>query len=58
MLGETNGKQQRIIDDLTLVLVERILHHPILNIREAALNDDLQTISIAQKLFNLNYEEK
>lgn len=54
MLGEMNDKQLRVIDDLTLVLIERILHHPILNMRKAALNGDVDMISIAQRLFNLS----
>jgi glutamyl-tRNA reductase len=54
MLGEVNDKQQKVINDLTLVLIERILYHPILNMRKAAINGDFDTILVAQKLFDLN----
>lgn len=57
MLGEIDDKQRRVINDLTLVLIERVLHHPILNIRKAALNDDVNMISVAQRLFNLNQSQ-
>ena len=53
MLGEIDDKQRRVINDLTSVLIERILYYPILNIRKAALNGDVNTISTAQKLFDL-----
>lgn len=54
MLGKLDDDQQKVIDDLTLVLIERILHHPIRNLRNAAVNGDVNTISVAQKLFNLD----
>jgi glutamyl-tRNA reductase len=54
MLGKLDDDQQKVIDDLTLVLIERILHHPIKNLRNAAVNGDVNTISVAQKLFNLD----
>jgi len=54
MLGKLGDDQQKVIDDLTLVLTKRILHHPIRNLRNAAVNGDVNTISVAQKLFNLN----
>lgn len=53
MLGQINGKQRSIINDLTLVLTERILHHPILDTRKAALNGDVNTISVVKRLFDL-----
>lgn len=54
MLGKLSADQQKIIDDLTLTLIERILYHPIRNLRKATLNGDINTISAAQKLFNIN----
>jgi len=58
MLGEIDEKQQKVINDLTLVLTERILRHPISNIRKAALSDDVNTISVARRLFNLIHLEE
>jgi glutamyl-tRNA reductase len=58
MLGEINDKQEKIIDDLTRVLVERVLYHPILNLRKAALNGDSGMILVAQKLFELKLSER
>jgi glutamyl-tRNA reductase len=54
MLGEISDKQQKVINDLTLVLIEQVLYEPILNIRKAAINGDFDTILVAQKLFDLN----
>lgn len=54
MLEKLNDDQQKVIDDLTLVLIERILYHPIRNLRKAAVNGDVNTMTVAQKLFNLN----
>jgi glutamyl-tRNA reductase len=54
MLGKLDDDQQKVIDNLTLVLIERILYHPIKNLRNAAVNGDVNTISVAQKLFDLN----
>lgn len=54
MLGDLNQKQRNIINDLTIVLVKRILHHPITIMKKAAQKEDLDMISRAQKLFNIN----
>ncbi len=51
MLGRLPEYQLNIINDLTQVLMKRILHNPIKNLRKAVLNDDSSTIIIAQKLF-------
>lgn len=54
LIGELTANQQKVIDDLTFILIERILHYPIKNLRKAAANGDENIISVVQKLFNLN----
>jgi len=54
LIGDLNEKKQLIINNLTQVLVKRILFQPILNLRKAAINNNLNLIKDAQKLFNLN----
>lgn len=53
LLGKLNDGQQKVIDDLTLVLIERVLYHPVKNLRKAAVNGDVETMLVAKKLFNL-----
>ncbi|KKK43099.1 MAG: Glutamyl-tRNA reductase [Candidatus Lokiarchaeum sp. GC14_75] len=55
MIGDLNEKKRLIINNLTQVLVKRILFQPILNLRKAAINNNLNLIKGAQKLFNLNF---
>lgn len=57
MLGKLNNDQRKVINDLTFVLIERILYHPITNLRKAAVSGDITTMSVAQKLFNLNLSQ-
>jgi len=54
LIGDLNDRSRLIITDLTHVLVKRILYQPIINLRKAAINDNLILIKNAQKLFNLN----
>jgi glutamyl-tRNA reductase len=50
MLGDLNGKE-KIVDDLTQVLVDRIFYDVIRNIRNAAEEGDKKTIQAAEKIF-------
>lgn len=51
MLGDMNGNE-KIIDDLTKVMVERIFFNVIKNLKEAAENDDKNIIEAAENIFN------
>lgn len=51
MLGDMNGNE-KIIDDLTKVVVERIFYDVIKNLKEAAENDDKNIIDAAETIFN------
>jgi len=53
LFGNTSDEQQRILDDLTRVLTERILHYPISSLRKAAENGNASLISFAEELFDL-----
>ncbi|NYB51024.1 MAG: glutamyl-tRNA reductase [Methanobacteriaceae archaeon] len=53
MLGDLNGKE-KIVDDLTKVLVDRVFYDVIRNLREAAENDDKEVLTVAQRIFNHN----
>jgi len=54
MIGDLNEQSRLIINDLTQILVKRILYQPIINLRKAAINNNLNLIKNTQKLFNLN----
>jgi glutamyl-tRNA reductase len=51
-------KQRVVVEDLTKELVERILQIPAERLREAALNNDGNLLSAAEKLFNLETKKK
>lgn len=51
MLGDMNGNE-KIIDDLTKVMVERIFFNVIKNLKEAAENDDKNIIEAAENIFS------
>ncbi len=51
MLGDMNGNE-KIVDDLTKVVVERIFFDVIKNIKEAAENDEKNVIEAAETLFS------
>jgi glutamyl-tRNA reductase len=53
MIGNLDNEQHRIIDDLTQVLVKRILHHPVENLRKAAEKGKTNVISTVRELFNV-----
>ena len=50
-LGEMNGNE-KIVDDLTKVVVERIFFNVIKNLREAAANDEKNVIEAAETIFS------
>lgn len=54
MLGKLDDDQRKVVDDLTMVLVKRILHHPLMNLRKAAVSGNINTISAARELFNIS----
>ena len=56
MLGETDEKRIRIIDDLTKAVVESIVSAPMNNLRKASEQGNPELLEIAQKLFN--YQKK
>lgn len=51
MLGDMNGKE-KIVDDLTQVVIDRIFFDVIKNLRKAAEQDDDKTIEAAEKIFS------
>jgi glutamyl-tRNA reductase len=51
MLGDLNGKE-KIVDDLTQVVIDRIFYDVIKNLRKAAEQDDSLTIKAAEKIFS------
>lgn len=56
MLGEMNGNE-KIVDDLTKVVVERIFFNVIKNLKEAAENDEENIIEAAETIFTGNINE-
>jgi len=54
MMKALDDKQRVVMEDLSKVLVERILQLPIENLRLAALNGDESLLSAVERLFNLN----
>jgi glutamyl-tRNA reductase len=51
MLGDLNGKE-KIVDDLTQVVIDRIFFDVVKNLRKAAEQDDDETIRAAEKIFS------
>ena len=51
MLGDMNGNE-KIVDDLTKVVVERIFYDVIKNLKEAAENDEKNVIEAAETIFS------
>jgi len=57
MLGETDEKRIRIIDDLTKAVVESIVSTPMNNLRKASEQGNPELLEIASKLFNYKKKE-
>ncbi len=51
-------RYEKIAEDLSYVLIERLLSNPITNLRRAAMDDDFEIVSIAKKLFNIKISEE
>jgi glutamyl-tRNA reductase len=57
MLGETDEKRIKIIDELTKAIVESIVSTPMNNLRRASEQDNPELLEIASKLFNYKKKE-
>ena len=57
MLGETDEKRIKIIDELTKAVVESIVSTPMNNLRRASEQDGPELLEIASKLFNYKKKE-
>ena len=57
MLGETDEKRIRIIDELTKAVVESIVSTPMNNLRRASEQGSPELLEIASKLFNYKKKE-
>jgi glutamyl-tRNA reductase len=51
MLGDLNGNE-KIVDDLTKVVVERLFFNVIKNLKEAAENDEKYILEAAETIFS------
>jgi len=49
-LGDLNGKE-KIVDDLTKVVIDRVFYDLIRNLKEAAESEDTLTLKVAERLF-------
>ena len=57
MLGETDKKRIKIIEDLTKAVVESIVSTPMNNLRKASEQGNPELLEIASKLFNYRKNE-
>lgn len=57
MIGELNHDQKKILEDMTRLLVERILFHPINTLRKAAMTGNDQIVSTVQELFDTKLDQ-
>ncbi len=57
MLGDLNGKE-KIVDDLTQVVVDRVFCDIIKNIRNAAEKDDIMVMKAIETIFSENVNER
>lgn len=55
-LREIDGDQQAVIEKLTRVIVDKILHNPVTNLRRSAENGDVELYKAAWTLFNSKSE--
>jgi glutamyl-tRNA reductase len=51
MMGDING-QEKVVDDLSRVVVDRIFSGIIKNIKIAAEKDDKSTLEVVERLFS------
>ena len=52
-LGDMNGNE-KVVEDLTKVMVEHIFYDIIKNLKHAAENDEKEVITAAETIFNHN----
>jgi glutamyl-tRNA reductase len=57
MLGDTDEKTRKIIDELTKAVVESIVSAPMNNLRKASEHGNPELLEIASKLFNYKKNE-
>ncbi len=57
MLGETDEQKIRIIDQLTLAIVEDIISTPMNNLRKASEQGDSEILRTVMKLFDYKTQE-
>ena len=57
MLGETDEKRVKIIDELTKALVESIVSAPMNNLRKASEQGNPELLDAASKLFDYNKKQ-
>jgi glutamyl-tRNA reductase len=58
MLGETDEKRVKIIDDLSKAIVESIVSPPMNNLRKASEDGNPDLLKAASKLFDYNKKEQ
>lgn len=58
LLKDINEEQKKIIEDMSRVLVERTLYQPVSTLRKAAEMGEGDTITLAQKLFDVKAAEE
>ena len=49
MLGELDDEQRKVVEDLTQIITERILHNPVIDLRKAAEHNDINIMAAAKK---------
>lgn len=57
-MKETNERKKMVVERFSKELAERILQFPIEQLREAALNNDNELLSTAEKLFGVKVEKQ
>jgi glutamyl-tRNA reductase len=57
MLGETDEKQRKIIEELTKAIVESIVSAPMNNLRKASEQGNIELVNAASKLFDYNKKD-
>jgi glutamyl-tRNA reductase len=57
LLGETDEKQRKIIEELTRAIVESIVSAPMNNLRKASEQGNAEVVNAASKLFDYNKKD-
>ena len=53
ILGKIDDDRRKVVEELTRILVNHILHYPMLNLREVTEKGEDNSISTVEKLFNI-----